>query len=173
MIDIHTHLGKGPVKDEAAMGEAELLRRMNELGIEKAAILSRGVSPECHFFHFDTEDVLEAYRRHSDRFIPFYKLDPRNGRNSPTTDFSWVLQEYKDAGCKGFGELTANLYIDDPLYKNLFYHCGKVGLPVIFHLSIAVTCGIYGPADDRGLPRLEKVLHEFPQKSGSSHCSLP
>jgi len=161
MIDIHTHIGRGVVKDEPVVDENELLRRMDELGIERAVLLPRGVSPECSFFHFTTEDVLEVYHSYPDRFIPFCKLDPRNGSNSPDTDFSWLLEEYKEKGCKGMGEITANLYIDDPLYKNFFYHCGKAGLPVIFHLAVKIG-GVYGPADDIHLPRLEKMLRELP-----------
>ena len=45
--------------------------------------------------------LIKVYHRHQDRIIPFYKPDPRNGNNSADTDFSWVLEEYKEAGCKG------------------------------------------------------------------------
>ncbi|HCG76392.1 TPA: hypothetical protein DEW49_00590 [bacterium] len=170
MIDIHTHIGRGTVKDEPAVNEKELLKRMDELEIERAVLLPRGVSPECSFFHFETEDVLEVYKKHPDRFISFCKLDPRNGGNSPDTNFSWLLEEYKEKGCKGVGELTGNLYIDDPLYKNLFYHCGKVGLPALFHLAVGVKYGIYGAADDIHLPRLEKVLKELPDTIFIGHA---
>ncbi len=169
MIDIHTHLGRGAVKDEPVIDENELLRRMDELGIEKAVVLPRGCSPEGHFFHFTTDDVLKVYRRYPDRIIPFYKPDPRNGNNSPDTDFSWVLEEYKEAGCKGIGEITANLYIDDPRYKNLFYQCGKAGLPIIFHLAVKIG-GVYGAVDDIRLPRLEKILSEIPNTIFIGHA---
>jgi len=169
MIDIHTHLGRGAVKDEPIIDENELLRQMDELGIEKAAVLPRGCSPEGHFFHFTTDDVLKVYHRHPDRIIPFYKADPRNGNNSPDTDFSWVLEEYKEAGCRGIGEITANLYIDDPRYKNLFYQCGKAKLPVIFHLAVKIG-GVYGPVDEIRLPRLEKILSELPDTIFIGHA---
>ncbi len=67
-------------------------------------------------------------------------------------------------------ELTGNLYIDNPLYKNLFYHCGKVGLPVLFHLAVGVKYGIYGAADDIGLPRLENVLKELSETVFIGHA---
>ncbi len=170
MIDIHTHVGFGrsSLRDEPAVDENELLRRMDEFGVEKAVILPSG-SPEGDFFCFTVEDALEVYHRHPDRIIPFYKPDPRNGNNGPDTDFSWVLEEYKEAGCKGVGEITANLYIDDPLYKNLFYQCGNAGLPMIFHLAVKIG-GVYGPADDMGLPRLEKMLFELPDTIFIGHA---
>jgi predicted TIM-barrel fold metal-dependent hydrolase len=162
MIDIHTHLGRSARPGEPAMSEGELLRQMDRLGIEKAVVLARGVSPECSFFHFTNEMVLDACRRHADRFIPFCKLDPRNGRNSPETDFSWVIEEYKAAGCKGVGEVSAQLYFDDPLCINMFRQCGDAGLPVLFHLVAQVSYGLYGLADDIRLPRIERVLQALP-----------
>lgn len=163
MIDVHTHLGYRSSKDKPVLYEDELLRYMDQLGIEKAVLLPLGASPECSFFWFGNEKVIEVSRRYPDRFIPFCNLDPRNGTNSPDYDFSWMLQEYKEAGCKGVGEMTANLYIDDPLCMNLLRHCGKAGLPVIFHCAAAVRHGLYGLADDIGLPRLERVLRELPE----------
>lgn len=167
MIDIHTHLGRIAL-NEPAVDEHELLRRMDELGIERTAVLPL-ISPETGFFPSTTEKVLEVYCRHPNRIIPFCNLDPRNGGNSPDTDFSKVLKEYKEAGCKGVGELTANLYIDDPRYMNLFYQCGKAHLPVLFHLAVKVG-GVYGPADDKGLPRLEKVLSKLPDTIFIGHA---
>jgi len=88
-------------------------------------------------------------------------LDPRASGSKLDTDFSWVLEEYKERDCKGVGEVTVNLYIDDPRGRNLFYHCGKLELPVLFHLAEKIE-GVYGLADDIYLPRLERILQEFP-----------
>jgi len=170
MIDIHTHLGRSAQRGEAPVDENELLRRMDELGIEKAVILARGISPECSFFHFTNEDVIAAYRRHPDRFIPFCKLDPRNGTNSPDTDFSWVPEEYRAGGCRGVGEVSAQLYLDDPRCVNFFRQCGDAALPVLFHLVPRIGYGLYGLADDRGLPRLEKVLQLLPGTTFVGHA---
>ena len=170
MIDIHTHLGRSTARGEAPVTANELLRRMDELGIAKAVVLARGVSPECSFFHFTSEMVLETCRRWPDRLIPFCKLDPRNGRNSPDTDFSWVLQEYKDAGCKGVGEVSAQLCFDDALCLNMFRQCGEAGLPVLFHLVPKVAYGLYGLADDIRLPRLERALKALPGTTFIGHA---
>ena len=169
MIDIHTHLGRWGFRKEPPMDESELLRRMDELGIEKAVILPLGMTPECFMLPFDTDDVLDVHRRHPDRIIPFCNLDPRSG-NSPDADFSWILEEFKAAGCKGLGELTANLYFDDPLCMNLYRQCGRAGLPIIFHLAVGVRHGLYGVADEMGLPRLEKVLRACPDTTFVGHA---
>ncbi len=170
MIDVHTHIGYRSSKDKAVCDEREMLRQMDALGIEKVVLLPLGASPECSFFWFGNEAVIEASRRRPDRFIAFCDLDPRNVSNSPSADFKWILQEYKEAGCKGVGEMTANLYVDDPLCMNLLRQCGEVGLPVIYHCAAAVAHGLYGLADDPGLPRLEKVLKALPATAILGHA---
>jgi predicted TIM-barrel fold metal-dependent hydrolase len=169
LIDVHTHLGRWGSRKEPDMTEDELLGRMDELGIDKAVILPLGMTPECFMLPFDTEDVLAVHRRHPDRIIPFCNLDPRSG-HSPEADYMWVFEEWRDAGCKGLGELTANLPFDDPMCLNLYRQCGRVGFPVLFHLAVQVAYGLYGVADEMGLPRLEKTLRECPQTVFIGHA---
>lgn len=169
MIDIHTHI-LTVWGGEEAFTEEKLIKRMDELKIDRFVILPLGASPETPYFYFGTEDVLEVYHRHPDRVIPFCSLDPRQGYNSPKTDFSWILNKYKEEGCKGLGELTANLYFDDPLCLNLYNHCGKVGFPIIFHLYDRFG-GSYGLVDDIRLPRLEKALQECPETIFIGHAT--
>jgi predicted TIM-barrel fold metal-dependent hydrolase len=169
MIDIHMHIGRWGSKREPAVDAAELIRRMDELGIEKTVLLPVGVSPESFFLDSGNREVLDAYHQHPTRFIPFCNLDPRSG-NSAALDFSWVLEEFKAAGCRGVGELTANMLLDDPRCLNLFHHCGAVGLPALIHVAVAVAEGLYGLADDKGLPRLERALRECPQTTFIGHA---
>jgi len=159
MIDIHMHVGRWGIRREPAVDGDELVRRMDELGIDKAVLLPVGISPESFMLDSGNRETLDAYHQHRDRFVPFCNLDPRSG-NSSTLDFSWVLEEYREAGCRGVGEITANVPFDDPRCLNLFCHCGAAGLPVLFHLATGVVEGLYGLADERGMPRLERALQE-------------
>ena len=43
--------------------------------------------------------------------------------NSAHTDFTEILEHFKKLNAKGMGELTANLYADDPMVDNLFSYC--------------------------------------------------
>lgn len=170
MIDIHCHFFRSPMQGKAIFAEKELLYAMDQLGIEQAVILPV-VSPECQFGPcFNSEYVLNAYKKYPDRFIAFCNLDPRNGLNGPETDFSWILEEYKESGAKGVGEITANLFFDDSRCKNLFTHCGAQKMPILFHLAERVSNNIYGLADDLGLPRLEKMLIECPDTIFIGHA---
>jgi len=169
MIDIHTHVGRlGRDKDDALQVD-ELISRLDEWGISKAVLLPLGASPEGGFFYHTNEQVLELYQNHPDRIIPFCNLDPRFGSNSPATDFSWLLAEYKELGVRGVGEITANLYIDDPMVINLFRQCGDASLPLTFHLACKLG-GVYGVVDELGLPRLERVLKECPETLFFGHA---
>jgi len=62
MIDVHTHLGRSPTRGEPPVDENELLRRMNELGLERAVVLSLGASPEDAFFAFLRRQRLQRHQ---------------------------------------------------------------------------------------------------------------
>ena len=167
-IDVHMHLvPKHSFKSEPITIEV-LLKRMNELGIEKAVILPE-ISPEGIFFYCTTEVVLSSCKGFQDKLIPFCNIDPRCGGNSPDTDFRWVLSEYKGAGCKGLGEVMANIYFDYPRALNLFKQCGEIGFPILFHMGVMIG-GVYGPVDDIGLPRLEQALSILPDTIFIGHA---
>ena len=66
------------------------------------------------------------------------------------------------------GELTSNMWFDDPLVWNLLRQCADAGLPVIFHIGPQFQ-SCYGLVDDLGLPRLERTLKEFPHLTLLGH----
>lgn len=94
--------------------------------------------------------------KYPERFLWFCNIDPRAGDNDPNCNLSHLLEHYKSLGAKGVGELTSNLYADDPLMENLFAHCAKCDMPVTIHISPEVGFD-YGIVDDIGLPRIEKI----------------
>ncbi len=139
----------------------ELIAKMDSEGISKAVLLS-GVSPECKYTIVTPEEVMSICSLFPDRLIPFCNVDPRFLTNSVKADFRPLLLAYKEAGCRGVGEYVPNIPLDDPLNMNLFRQVEEVGLPLLFHLA-PKTGGYYGCYDDPGLPRLEKVLKQFPE----------
>ncbi len=165
-IDIHNHvvLEKGtPRFYSAKLGDwltpEETFRFFDLQGIEKGVQLPF-VSPEWGTHTMTNEEAMELVRRYPDRFEWFCNIDPRNIINDPSADFTPMLEYYKSMGAKGVGEMTANLYFDDPLVWNLFSHCEKCEMPVLFHVG---NLGLdYGLVDELGLPRLEKSLKQFP-----------
>ena len=138
----------------------QLIARFDAVGIERAVVLP-GVSPECAYQPQSNEEIIELSRQ-NDRFIPFCNVDPRALTNSPDAPLGDLLRHYRDEGCKGIGEVTANLPILDPMVQNLFKHVQDVGFPLTFHLSPHIG-GYYGLYDDPGLPGLELSLRRFPE----------
>jgi hypothetical protein len=171
-IDIHVH----------AVPEVMIVRRdgygfplpgevramYDTIGVEKGVLLPDGAYPP------GTEDICsprEAWKmvlEFPDTFgWWFCPLSPSVSNNSPNTDLSFYLEQYKSFGAKGVGEISENRYFDDPYMLNLFHHCEKCDMPVIFHIGLMGED--YGIVDDIGLPRLEKVLGMFPNLKFLGH----
>jgi uncharacterized protein len=170
-IDIHAHARREPGPRRGghqiySMPE-QLIKQYNQLGIEKGILLP-GVNPECSFVPQSNEEIIGIGREYKGRFIPFCNIDPRAMTNSPKAEFSHILNHYKEAGCKGIGEICANLPFADSLVQNLFKHVEMVGFPLTFHIAPAMG-GYYGLYDEPGLPQLERSLASFPKLKFFGH----
>jgi len=157
MIDAHVHIGRLSFNpDYKPLTSEQLISTMDELGIEKAVLLPLD-SPEATDGYFTTLEALEAVEQYPERLIPFCCVDPR--RNAVADK----IKMFKEAGCVGFGEHKMGLYIDDPKCKTIYQTCDELGLPVLFHLDPGLNI------DENGLPRLEKLLQEFPNANFLMH----
>ena len=155
MIDFHAHLGK-VIYGYPPLTPEKLLRFMDAHSIEKSVILPL-VAPEEEDYYYTTEQALADCARYPDRFIPFANMDPRRGSNDGHYDFYPVLKEYADMGCRGFGEILANLPTNDLRMKGIYRACGALGFPVVFDFRLS-TVGVSEPV---GMPYLEECLKEF------------
>ena len=175
-IDIHCHVSLFPEYDlprlngTKTMSAEEQISVHDKLNVELGVILPI-VSPEGIWKNGTNSVAKVLCDQNPGRFSWFCNIDPRMGTNSTTTDFTRVLMFYKELGAKGVGELTANIYADDPKMDNMFYHCARCDMPVLVHISEGPGRG-YGIADDLGLPRIEKMLRKYPDLRiiGHSAC---
>ena len=145
----------------------QLIAGYDEIGVEAACLLPE-MAPECATSLMNPEDVLDICAQYPGRFIPFCNIDPRFLSNSPYAPLGDMAKYYRDLGCKGVGEVTANLRILDPLVQNLFKGVEESGLPLTFHLSPYIGHD-YGLVDDAGLPGLELSLQRFPNLKFFGH----
>ena len=161
MIDVHTHIGRIS-RDSKPLTVETMVSTMDKLGIEKSVILPIE-NPEETEYYSTTEYVLSEYEKYPDRLIPFCNVDPRRGM--PGWDPCPVIKEYKERGCKGFGECLQGLPIDDPRSDKLYDACGALGLPVVIHIMYR-----YINYDKPGLPGFEKVLCQHPETVFIAHA---
>lgn len=160
-IDVHAHIGRVKPDRKEFLDATELVRKMDAWGIDQACVLGLSETPEAEYLESDTEDVLRECAHFPGRLIPFCLIDPRFGRNDPTMDFSFLLDEYHARGCKGIGEMLPKLFFDDPRLLNLARQAAKYKMPILFDMKSIPT--YYGLVDDPGLPRLEKALRACPE----------
>ena len=175
-IDIHAHIvafpqwvPPHPGSQNRMLSPEELLELFyDKLDIERGVLLPI-VSPEGQPVIMSNEGCIYAANKYPDRFSWFCNVDPRALNNAAgTAKLSYILEHYKNLGAKGLGELTSNIYVDDPRMDNLFSCCEEVGLPVLFHISPAIGYW-YGMVDELGLPRLEKMLKKHPKLQFIGH----
>ena len=165
-IDIHSHLILFPTCPRPSDGKQPyptpevMLEYYDGIGVDKSIMLPV-VSPDSNYRCQSNDEIFEIHRRYPDRFIPFCNMDPRNMRNTPDAKMEYVMKYYRDKGCRGVGELTANMAMDDPRVHNLFRAAECAGLPVTIHIGTQIG-GMYGLVDEAGLPKLEEVLQKFP-----------
>lgn len=168
-IDIHAHAYRiQPVKpDNNTWITPEQLVEFYDKHDIDAGVLLPLVSPECNTPQCN-EDILEMAEKYPGRFIPFCNVDPRCISNDPHAPLEKVLARYKELGCKGVGEVTANLSFFDPLMRNLFRAVEQVGLPLTFHIAHRLG-GCYGIYDEPGLPGLAETLVKYPKLTFLGH----
>jgi uncharacterized protein len=103
--------------------------------------------------------MLANYANYQGRIDRFCIIFP-DEVNSVEEAVKILTREKKD-GAIGFGEhYGVNLNFDDPKNLRLYAACSEVGLPVMFHMDQNKNL------DEKGLPRLENVLKQFP------HCVI-
>ena len=161
-IDIHVHTTAFsqyyPRNIQKIPSPEEVIDFYDKLNIEKGVLLPL-TSSEGLVTPLSSENCKYISDKYPDRFHWFCNVDPRSRSNTPESDLSSLIKEYKKMGAKGVGEITAMLYADDPKMENLFAHCEKQKMPVILRIS---TSGGYGVIDEPGLPRLKKMLKKHP-----------
>ena len=175
-IDIHAHATAYPnytVPNQTTgyrkLSADELLAFYKQLNIEKGVLLPL-ISPESQWDIISNQECKRITELYPDDFLWFCSIDPRAGNNNAQTDLAGILQFYQSIGAKGVGELTAQLYADDPRMDNLFSCCEKCGMSVTIHIAPEYGAG-YGIIDDLGLPRIERMLKKHPDLKILGHST--
>nr|MBQ4320503.1 amidohydrolase family protein [Clostridia bacterium] len=161
-IDMHAHVVAFPeytalrADGKQFLTVEEQFDVWDKVNVEKGVLLPV-VAPEAFETLMSNQEAKLLADKYPDRFIWFCNVDPRVSRYSEKTDLSWFLNQYKEMGAKGLGELTTPLDADSPMMDNLFTHCEACEMPVLFHIA-PQHGGTYGIVDEAGLPRIERMV---------------
>ncbi len=163
-IDIHLHLRPETYQDDTGRlisSAKEMLPHLKELGIEKGIILPTGKN--CGNGLCSNEDARAIHEQYPEYYAYMCNYD-----ETEPEDVYATLEQHKQNGAVGIGELTINRRIDDPLLEAIFEAAGKLRMPITFHMS-PETGYSYGIVDKPGLPLLEKALMKYPQTVFMAH----
>ena len=162
-IDIHAHAYRKPFFQLPGRtpwpSPDQLIEFYDQHEVEKAVLLPL-IGPEFYLPQAN-EDILEAAERFPGRFIPFCNIHPKAMWNDHFTKLEDVFKQYRDAGCKGVGEVICNMSFFDPFMTNLFRAIEEMQWPMTIHVAHRYgRC--YGIYDEPGLPGLAETLQRFP-----------
>jgi len=126
IIDAHCHIGQGYAMTQTA---EELLRQMDECGVEKAVICS--AEPQIAVYNREGNDfLLAAAKDHPDRFIPFAACNPWFGARAVEE-----LRRCFREGCRGLKlhpPLQGFSLAQEIVYP-LLEVCREFSAPAYFH----------------------------------------
>ena len=174
VIDIHEHARTKagfvhPKKGYTITTAEDLVGIMDRHGIQRMVVLPI-TSPETFPWIQSNEEVFEAVDRFPGRFIKFCHVDPRIEYNWLEYDFAPLLEYFKGLGAVGLGELTVNLWWDDPRVQNLLRGCEQVGFPVTCHIATH-EFNTYGLITEPGMGGIERALRRYPKLNLLGHSA--
>lgn len=118
---------------------------------------SRAVTPE------QKRIELENHKKYAGKIDRFCLIEP--GEVATVEEAVKILEAEKANGAVGFGEhYGRDLMFDDPKNIVLYQACGKVGLPVMFHIDTTKNMV------KQGMRRVERVLELCPDTKIIAHA---
>jgi predicted TIM-barrel fold metal-dependent hydrolase len=107
--------------------------------------------------------MLENHRKYRGKIDRFCLIKP--GEVATVDEAVKILKQEKAEGAVGFGEHYGHdLMFDDPKNVLLYQACGKVGLPVMFHIDASKNMV------KQGMRRVERVLELCPDTKIIAHA---
>lgn len=125
VIDCHVHAGHAPGLTDpwtTIADPVEILRRMDEAGVDKAVIFPISNDPD---YRRANEEIAGLCRKHPTRFIGFAKHNPETEKGRIR---EMLLHECRDLGLRGL-----KLHVHPG--PEVLDVCAELGLPVLYHPS--------------------------------------
>ena len=176
-IDMHAHAKMHPnlAPDlpglyPTILSEGQVTEIYDELNIE-VGVLQPIVDMVGGATLLPNEDNKIMADRSNGRFKWFFNVSPYSCDNTSDSDLGYLFEHYLKLGAQGVGEVTSNIYVDDPKMDNVFRFCNEYKLPVTIHMYSRFD-GSYGLVDDLHLPRLDKMLKKYKDMKILGHSTV-
>lgn len=168
-IDGHTHLRK---QDGCNVFTPEKRIAFNEMvGIDHCIILTVEKPTEMmteqerladpRIYAEDAALICKNYKKH---FSWFCNVIPDG-----TSATYKAIENYKEMGAIGVGEIAIPMYFDDPRFQHLLDCCQSLDLPILIHNNPTLTHK--GIVDKAGLLDLEAALKKYPRLKYIGHSA--
>ncbi len=132
VIDAHVHLGLDD-NGESSSVEA-IIKEMNRMNVTRSAIFPFSDPERGDDFHKPNEKILEAVKKYPNRFIPFFRLDPKN---------KWK-KEFTLRASQGFvgiklHPVSQKFRLDSKNCVEIVKRAGKNNLVVLIHTGLGMA----------------------------------
>lgn len=181
IVDTHTHY-----IDAADALNPELRQDMINCGFDPAGwvhteqeyleatraadrVIAFGLRGSVTGWDVSNERVAQFVKRHSDKYIYFASIDPRD-----IDAIEQLGHEHRDNGCQGLklAPIYQGFHPMDPAYLSLYSYAEEHGLTIIFHMGTTFTKSV--PIDYTRPMHIDAVACAFPRlKMVIAHMAHP
>jgi predicted TIM-barrel fold metal-dependent hydrolase len=153
----------------------QMLRRMDEAGIEKSFLVAAKVGPAMHkaSYHVPYSAVAEAINKHPDRFLGLAGLDPTEGMRG-VRELEKAVRDYGFIGAHYYPHWF-ELAPDHARWYPFYAKCVELDIPVQLQVGQSMVYEPTHPLRSVGRPiTLDSVACDFPElKIVGIHVGIP
>jgi predicted TIM-barrel fold metal-dependent hydrolase len=153
----------------------EMLRRMDDAGIERSFLIAAKCGPIGHpsCFHMPLEVVDRAIAAHPDRFFGLYGIDPTQGMTA-VRELQHAVEDRGYIGAHGYPHWF-ELPIDHARWYPFYTKCCELDVPIQFQIGQSMIYAADYPMRSVGQPiTMDAVACDFPElKLIGIHVGIP
>jgi predicted TIM-barrel fold metal-dependent hydrolase len=169
----------GKVKVDRATFEGvsleDMIRRMDEAGIERSMLIAAKVGPADHraCYHVPYKLVVDAVQKYPDRFLGLAGVDPTEGMRG-VRELEMLVREYGFIGAHTYPHWF-DLAPDHARYYPFYAKCVELDVPIQLQVGQSLVYDKSFPRRSTGRPiTLDSVACDFPElKLIGIHIGIP
>lgn len=169
----------GKVKVDRATFEGvsleDMIRRMDEAGIERSMLIAAKVGPADHraCYHVPYKLVVDAVQKYPDRFLGLAGVDPTEGMRG-VRELEKLVREYGFIGAHTYPHWF-ELSPDHARYYPFYAKCVELDVPIQLQVGQSLVYDKSFPRRSTGRPiTLDAVACDFPElKLIGIHIGIP